>query len=361
MIASVSSAATGQAALDRPLEQPSARFCRLARRAETPSRPRRARARSRCDPRDSARRAAPAPSRPARRRPPPPPRAPPRTAACSPPRAAPRSSAPARRPDSTRSGGACAPRAHLLAQGRRRPKRGSARTAPTATSVTSPPLRNSSNARNATACSTRLSDADLAVEVEPRATTQHRPEALEEHATPAGTAAPCARGTRTAARPPAPAAQLPARPDPGREPTAWRAPARTPRARRGRTAPPPAAREATQPPPGSAGTRPAARRGPPAASSGSSSSASSPSPRPNSARTFSSKQPGDEDEELPARLEVELVPLGQPLAELDDDRGHVDVPAGSSSLRTSVKSRSNGPSNASRSRSSSPTIMPLRR
>ena len=37
------------------------------------------------------------------------------------------------------------------------------------------------------------------------------------------------------------------------------------------------------------------------------------------------EQRGDQDEELPARLEIELVALGQPLDEGDDDRGHVDL------------------------------------
>ena len=37
------------------------------------------------------------------------------------------------------------------------------------------------------------------------------------------------------------------------------------------------------------------------------------------------EQRRDQDEELAARLEVELVPLGQPLDERDDDRGHVDL------------------------------------
>ena len=37
------------------------------------------------------------------------------------------------------------------------------------------------------------------------------------------------------------------------------------------------------------------------------------------------EQRRDQDEELAARLEVELVPLGEPLDEGDDDRGHVDL------------------------------------
>ena len=37
------------------------------------------------------------------------------------------------------------------------------------------------------------------------------------------------------------------------------------------------------------------------------------------------EQRGDQDEELPAGLEIELVALGQPLDEGDHDRGHVDL------------------------------------
>ena len=37
------------------------------------------------------------------------------------------------------------------------------------------------------------------------------------------------------------------------------------------------------------------------------------------------EQRGDEDEELPARVEVELLALGEPLDERDDDPGDVDL------------------------------------
>ena len=61
----------------------------------------------------------------------------------------------------------------------------------------------------------------------------------------------------------------------------------------------------------------------------------------------------DQDEELAAGLEVELVALEEVLDEGEDDPRDVDLAQSSSSFRTSVSSRSNGPSNASRSSSSS--------
>ena len=64
---------------------------------------------------------------------------------------------------------------------------------------------------------------------------------------------------------------------------------------------------------------------------------------------------GDQDEELAAGLEVELLALGEALDEGDDDPGDVDLARSSSSRRTSVRSRSKGPSKASRSSSSSRT------
>ena len=67
------------------------------------------------------------------------------------------------------------------------------------------------------------------------------------------------------------------------------------------------------------------------------------------------EQRRDEDEELAAGVEIELVALGEPLEERDDDLGDVDLRQVELLLRTSVSSRSNGPSNASRSSSSSRT------
>ena len=74
------------------------------------------------------------------------------------------------------------------------------------------------------------------------------------------------------------------------------------------------------------------------------------------------EQRGDQDEELAAGLEVELLPLGEALDEGDRRSLAMSTSAGSSSsFRSSVSSRSKGPSNASRSSSSSRTIMSSRR
>ena len=62
-----------------------------------------------------------------------------------------------------------------------------------------------------------------------------------------------------------------------------------------------------------------------AASSGSSSASSAVLVREERAR-LQLEQRRDEDEELAARLEVELLPLGQPLEEGGDDAREVDVP-----------------------------------
>ena len=61
-----------------------------------------------------------------------------------------------------------------------------------------------------------------------------------------------------------------------------------------------------------------------AAASGSSSASSAASSGKSTAR-LQLEQRGDEHEELAARLEVELLPLGEPLEEGEHDPGHVDL------------------------------------
>ena len=65
------------------------------------------------------------------------------------------------------------------------------------------------------------------------------------------------------------------------------------------------------------------------------------------------EQRGDEDEELAAGLQVGTLPLGQPLDEGDDDVGDVHVPKSELLADDERQQEVEGPSNVSRSRSSS--------
>ena len=69
----------------------------------------------------------------------------------------------------------------------------------------------------------------------------------------------------------------------------------------------------------------ASRRASSSAASSGSSSASSASSSGKSAAGLQLEQRGDQNEELAAGLEIELVPLGEALDEGDHDRRHVDL------------------------------------
>ena len=101
----------------------------------------------------------------------------------------------------------------------------------------------------------------------------------------------------------------------------------------------------------------ASRRASSSAASSGSSSASSASSSGNSRARLQLEQRGDQHEELAAGVEIELAALGEALARTRRRSPPCrSRPGGSPPCSTSVRSRSNGPSNASRSSSSSRTV-----
>ena len=222
-------------------------------------------------------------------------------------------------------------------------------------SAISPALRSSSSARKATACSTRERP-------EPRRRSRSRGVAGGRRGSARGTArraesgAPCARATRSAAAPPTLRARGRARTAPAARDGA--------RARRERCGPEAEVALAlgvdafAEP---DRGVLHAPVLGEPAGQllggllglelSELGSLVREEVPR------LDLQQRRDQDEELAACVEVDLVAVGQALDERDDDLRHVDLGRLEASLRRSVRRRSNGPSNASRSSSRSRTAL----
>ena len=190
----------------------------------------------------------------------------------------------------------------------------------------SPALRSSSSARSATACSTRGRPVDLRVEVEAPAAREQRAEALEE-----------LRDRREAQR-------HVAERDRRRAADGERAKRRRQRRRILRREP--ALRPAARAAPGRGGRSDRARAASRSSEPGRGllhAAVLGEAPREllggllglelaelgrlvrEERARLQLEQRGDEDEELAARLEVELVPLGQALDEGEDDRGDVDL------------------------------------